>query len=31
MVKQLASEAGGVRTEDRIGTDGVVYTAFWRE
>ena len=31
MVKQLAAEAGGVRTEDRIGTDGVVYTAFWRE
>jgi len=31
MVKQLAAEAGCVRTEDRIGTDGVVYTAFWRE
>jgi hypothetical protein len=31
MVKQLAAEAGGVRTADRVGTDGVVYTAFWRE
>ena len=31
MVKQLAAEAGCVRTEDRVGTDGVVYTAFWRE
>jgi hypothetical protein len=31
MVKELAAEAGCVRTEDRIGTDGVVYTAFWRE
>ncbi|MBX3357115.1 MAG: hypothetical protein KF745_01675 [Phycisphaeraceae bacterium] len=31
MVKQLAAEAGGIRTEDQVGTDGVVYTAFWRE
>jgi len=31
MVKQLAAEAGCVRTADRVGTDGVVYTAFWRE
>jgi hypothetical protein len=29
-VKQLASRAAGVVTEDRIGTDGQVYTAFWR-
>jgi hypothetical protein len=28
-VKQLAAEAGCVRTEDRRGTDGVIYTAFW--
>ena len=31
MVKQLAAEAGGIRTEDQVGTDGVVYTAFWKE
>lgn len=31
VVKQLAAEAGCVRTEDQIGIDGVVYTAFWRE
>jgi hypothetical protein len=31
LVKKLAAEAGGVRTEDRVGTDGVVYTAFWAE
>jgi uncharacterized GH25 family protein len=30
MVKQLAAEAGDIKTEDRRGTDGVVYTAFWR-
>lgn len=30
-VKQLAAEAGGIRTEDQVGTDGVVYTAFWKE
>ena len=30
-VKELAREAGGIRTEDRIGTDGLVYTAFWLE
>lgn len=28
-VKALAAEAGGVQTEDRRGSDGVVYTAFW--
>jgi hypothetical protein len=31
MVRQLGREAGGVRTEDRRGTDGKVYTAFWVE
>jgi hypothetical protein len=31
VVKQLAAEAGGIRTEDQVGTDGVVYTAFWKE
>jgi hypothetical protein len=31
MVKQLAAEAGGIRTEDQVGTDGVVYTTFWKE
>ena len=31
MVRQLAAEAGGIRTEDQVGSDGVVYTAFWRE
>jgi hypothetical protein len=30
-VKTLAAEAGCVRTEDQVGTDGVVYTAFWKE
>ena len=30
-VVELAHEAGGIRTEDRVGTDGVVYTAFWQE
>ena len=30
-VKQLAQEAGCVRTADRLGADGVIYTAFWRE
>jgi hypothetical protein len=31
-VKALAREAGGMRTEDRIGTDGQVYTpSGWRE
>jgi hypothetical protein len=30
-VVRLAREAGGIRTEDRVGTDGVTYTAFWRE
>jgi hypothetical protein len=30
-VRQLAAEAGCIRTEDQIGTDGVVYTAFWKE
>lgn len=29
IVRELAREAGGVHTEDRLGTDGVVYTAFW--
>jgi hypothetical protein len=31
VVKQLAAEAGGIRTEDQVGTDGVIYTAFWKE
>jgi hypothetical protein len=30
-VRQLALEAGCVRTEDRRGTDGLIYTAFWFE
>ena len=30
-VVELAREAGGIHTEDRIGTDGQVYTAFWLE
>lgn len=30
-VKQLAREAGCVRTADRLGTDGLIYTAFWLE
>jgi hypothetical protein len=29
MVRELALKAGGIRTADRIGTDGVTYTAFW--
>ena len=31
IVKQLAIEAGCVRTEDRRGSDGKTYTAFWVE
>lgn len=31
VVKQLAAEAGGIKTEDQVGSDGLVYTAFWRE
>ena len=31
MVLELAHEAGGILTEDRIGSDGQVYTAFWPE
>jgi len=31
MVKQLAAEAGCIQTEDQVGTDGLVYTAFWKE
>jgi len=30
LVKELASQAGCIQTEDRRGTDGQVYTAFWR-
>jgi hypothetical protein len=30
-VVALAREAGGIHTEDRVGTDGVIYTAFWLE
>lgn len=30
-VKRLAQKAGNVRTEDRLGTDGLIYTAFWVE
>ncbi|MGB5674832.1 MAG: hypothetical protein WBO43_09820 [Gemmatimonadota bacterium] len=30
-VRQLAQESGCVRTENRRGTDGVIYTAFWLE
>lgn len=29
-VRELAREAGGVQVEDRVGSDGVVYAAFWR-
>ncbi len=29
VVRQLAAEAGNVVTEDKIGSDGTVYTAFW--
>lgn len=28
-VKQWAARAPGIRTEDRLGTDGLIYTAFW--
>ena len=31
LVKQLAKEAGRIHTEDRLGTDGITYTAFWVE
>ena len=31
MVRQLSREAGCIRTEDRRGTDGKTYTAFWIE
>lgn len=30
-VRQLGREAGCIRTEDRRGTDGKIYTAFWIE
>ena len=30
-VKRLAKKAGCIRTEDRQGTDGLTYTAFWVE
>jgi hypothetical protein len=30
-VLELAREAGGIHTENRLGTDGLVYTAFWLE
>jgi hypothetical protein len=30
-VRELAREAGGTHTEDRVGTDGTIYTAFWIE
>ena len=30
-VKRLADQAGCVRTEDRLGSDGLMYTAFWVE
>jgi hypothetical protein len=30
-VKQLAQETDCVHTADRLGTDGVIYTAFWLE
>jgi hypothetical protein len=29
IVKELAAQAGRVQVEDRRGSDGVVYTAFW--
>lgn len=29
-VRELAAEAGDIHTADRVGTDGVVYTAFWK-
>lgn len=30
-VRAMAAEAGGIVTEDRVGTDGVTYTAFWQQ
>jgi hypothetical protein len=30
-VKRLAHQAGCIRTEDRLGSDGLIYTAFWVE
>ena len=30
-VKRLAQKAGNVCTEDRLGSDGLTYTAFWVE
>jgi len=30
-VRQLTLEAEGIRAEDRVGADGVIYTAFWAE
>ena len=30
-VRRLADQAGCVRTEDRLGSDGLMYTAFWVE
>ncbi len=30
-VSEWAREAGGIATEDRVGTDGRVYRAFWKE
>ena len=30
-VRDWARRAGGIVTEDRIGTDGVIYTAFWTD
>lgn len=29
VVRQWAAEAGHIRTEDRRGSDGLIYTAFW--
>lgn len=29
VVKEMAAEAGCIDTEDRIGSDGLIYTAFW--
>jgi hypothetical protein len=28
-VKRLAHKAACIRTEDRLGSDGLIYTAFW--
>ncbi len=30
-VRDWARQAGGIVTEDRVGTDGVTYTAFWTD